>query len=126
HLLSFVIHAAKRPLPPRGRNAFEAHLFARSDPRLTVPDHQPLMMNHAPSRYSEVPPDAYAIAPGIIRPVSRGEVRLSGADPDAPLHIDPAYFREEADVATLVLSLELSREILHAPAFADWRKGEVW
>ena len=127
HLLTFVIHEAKRPIPPPRYNILEAHLFARSDSRLTVPDHQPLMMNQAPPLpYLDIPPNAYAVAPGIIRPVSRGEVRLTGADPDAALHIDPGYLREEADLATLVHSLEVSREILHAPAFADWRKGEVW
>ena len=85
------------------------------------------MMNQAPPLpYLDIPPNAYAVAPGIIRPVSRGEVRLTGADPDAALHIDPGYLREEADLATLVHSLEISHEILHAPAFADWHKGEVW
>jgi choline dehydrogenase len=127
HVLSFVIHEAKRPIPAQGYNLLEAHLFAKTDSRLIGPDHQPLFMNIAPPLpYLDIPPNSYAVAPGLIRPASRGEVRLTSADPDAVLHIDPAYLREEADVNALVHSLELSREILNDAAFADWRSAEVW
>jgi choline dehydrogenase len=92
-----------------------------------VLDHQPLFMNIAPPLpYLDIPPGAYAIAPGIIRPVSRGEVKLTSADPQAALAIDPNYLAEPADLAALVHSLEDSRDILNGAAFAEWRKGEVW
>ncbi|WP_158818725.1 GMC family oxidoreductase [Methylocapsa sp. S129] len=127
HFLTFVIHEAKKPVPPPRHNILEAHLFAKTDSRLIGPDHQPLFMNMAPPLpYLDIPPNAYAIAPGIIRPISRGEMRLTSADPDAVLHIDPGYLREEADVNALVHSLEVSREILNNAAFAEWRKAEVW
>jgi choline dehydrogenase len=127
HLLTFVIHEAKRAIPLPRYNILEAHLFAKTDARRIGPDHQPLFMNMAPPLpYLDIPKNSYAIAPGIIRPLSRGEERLTSADPDAPLHIDPAYLREEGDLDALVHSLELSRDLLHSPAFADWRKGEVW
>ena len=77
------------------------------------------------ARY-DIPANSYALAPGIIRPTSRGEVRLTSADPDADLHIDPGYLREEADLKALLHSLELSREILNNAAFSEWRKAEVW
>jgi choline dehydrogenase len=127
HFLTFVIHEAKRPIPAPRYNILEAHLFAKTDSRLIGPDHQPLFMNKAPPLpYLDIPIDAYAIAPGIIRPVSRGQVRLTSADPDASLHIDPGYLREEADLDALVHSLEMSREILNNSAFAPWRKAEIW
>jgi choline dehydrogenase len=127
HLLSFIIHEAKRPVPPQRYNILEAHLFAKTDSRLIGPNHQPLFMNVAPPLpYLEIPPNSYAIAPGIIRPVSRGEVRLTSGDPDADLHIDPGYLREEADLDALVHSVELSRDLLNDTAFAEWRKAEVW
>ena len=127
HLLTFVIHEAKKVVPPPRYNILEAHLFAKTDSRLIGPDHQPLFMNIAPPLpYLDIPPNSYAIAAGIIRPVSRGELRLTSADPDAALHIDPAYLSEEADLNALVHSLELSREILNNAAFSEWRKGEVW
>jgi choline dehydrogenase len=127
HFLTFVIHEAKKPIPPPRYNILEAHLFGKTDSRLIGPDHQPLFMNVAPPLpYLDIPANAYALAPGIIRPVSRGEARLTSLDPDAPMHIDPGYLREEKDVNALVHSLEVSREILNHAAFAEWRKGEVW
>ncbi len=53
-------------------------------------------------------------------------MRLTSADPQAGMHIDPRYLSEEADLNALVHSLELSREILNDAAFAEWRKAEVW
>src|SRR5271156_314549 len=74
----------------------------------------------------EIPPNAYATAPGIIRPVSRGELKLTAADPAAPLHLDPRYLSEPADLNALVHSLEVSIEIMESPALAKWRKRSVW
>ncbi len=126
HLLTFVIHEAAQPLPPPRNNLLEAHFFAKSDPGLPGPDHQPLFMNQAPPLPTiDIPPNSYALAPGIIRPASRGELRLTANDPDAPLHIDPGYLRCDADVRALVHSLERSIEIMSAPALSAWRKRSV-
>ena len=126
HLLTFVIHEAAQPIPEAQNNILEAHFFAKSDPRLPGPDHQPLFMNNAPPLPTiDIPPNSYALAPGIIRPASRGEVRLTGNDANAPLHIDPRFLSQEADVRALLHSLEMSLEIMHAKALAPWRKREV-
>ena len=127
HLLTFVIHEASREIPAPKHNILEAHLFAKSDPRLAVPDHQPLFMCNAPPLPTlEIPPNSYAIAPGIIRPASRGELKLTAADPKAPLHLDPRYLSEPADLNALVHSLEVSIEIMESAALAKWRKRSVW
>ena len=127
HLLTFVIHEAGPEIPAPQHNILEAHLFAKSDPRLPAPDHQPLLMCNAPPLPTlEIPANAYAIAPGIIRPVSRGELKLTADNPAAPLHLDPRYLSETADLNALVHSLEVSIEILESPAFAKWRKRSVW
>jgi choline dehydrogenase len=126
HLLTFVIHEAAQPIPAPRNNVLEAHFFAKSDPRALGPDHQPLFMNNAPPLPSiAIPPNSYALAPGIIRPASRGEIRLTGSDADAPLHIDPRFLSRDADVRVLLHSLELSLEIMHAAALAPWRRREV-
>jgi len=127
HLLTFVIHEASRDIPAPNHNVLEAHLFAKSDPRLPGPDHQPLFMCNAPPKHGlDIPPNSYATAPGIIRPVSRGELKLTADDPTAPLHLDPRYLSEEADLDTLVHSLEVSIEIMESPALGKWRKRSVW
>jgi choline dehydrogenase len=127
HLLTFVIHEASREIPAPKNNILEAHLFARSDPRLLVPDHQPLFMCNAPPLPTlEIPANSYATAPGIIRPAARGELKLTAADPAAPLHIDPRYLSEPADLNALVHSLEVAIEIMESASFAKWRKRAVW
>jgi choline dehydrogenase len=127
HLLTFVIHEASREIPAPKHNILEAHLFAKSDPRLPAPDHQPLLMCNAPPLPTlEIPTNAYAIAPGIIRPVSRGELKLTADNPSAPLHLDPRYLSEPADLDALVHSLDVSIEILESPVFAKWRKRSLW
>ena len=127
HLLTFVIHEASREIPAPNHNILEAHLFAKSDPRLPGPDHQPLFMCNAPPLPGlDIPPNSYATAPGIIRPVSRGELKLTADDPAAPLHLDPRYLSEKADLDVLVHSLEVSIEIMESPALGKWRKCSVW
>ncbi len=127
HLLTFVVHEASRDIPAPKHNILEAHLFAKSDPNLAVPDHQPLFMCNAPPLPTlEIPANSYALAPGIIRPASRGELKLTAADPKAPPHLDPRYLSEPADLNALVHSLEVSIEIMESPALAKWRKRAVW
>jgi choline dehydrogenase len=127
HLLTFVIHEASREIPAPKNNILEAHLFAKSDPRLLVPDHQPLFMCNAPPLPTlEIPANSYAAAPGIIRPAARGELKRAAADPAAPLHIDPRYLSEPADLNALVHSLEVAIEIMESASFAKWRKRAVW
>jgi len=127
HVLSFVIHEASREISEPKANILEAHLFAKSDPRLTVPDHQPLFMCNAPPLPTlKIPPNSYATAPGIIRPASRGELKLVANDPEAPSHLDPQCLKEPADLRALVHSLEVAIEIMEGPAFSKWRKRAVW
>ena len=127
HLLTFVIHEASREIPAPQHNVLEAHLFAKTDARLLAPDHQPLFMCNAPPLPQlEIPPNCYAIAAGIIRPVARGELNLTAGDPAAPLHIDPRYLSEPADLNALVHSLDVSIEILDSPVFAPWRSRSLW
>jgi choline dehydrogenase len=62
---------------------------------------------------------------GIIRPLSRGRLWLRSADPAESPVLDPRYLSEPADVAALLASLKLSREIGQARALKDWRAREI-
>jgi choline dehydrogenase len=72
-----------------------------------------------------VPEGAWTIAVGLVRPASRGTLRLRSADPADPPVIDPAYLREEADVAAMVRGVEIVRDLVAASAFDDWRGAEA-
>ncbi|MFI6900492.1 GMC family oxidoreductase [Nonomuraea sp. NPDC050394] len=114
HALVPVIVAARGPVPPPvpGLPVMHSQLFWRSRGGLPAPDVQPLFF-HVPL-YDETmsgPPDAFTLMAGIIRPESRGTLRLTSADPGAPLLADPAYLREEADRRCMRAAVELCREI---------------
>lgn len=131
HALSPVIFAASKPVPPPlpGLQPLHSQLFWRSRRCLTGPDVQPLFFHlpmYLPDAGMEGPPDGYTLMAGIVRPGSRGSVRLTSADPDAELAIDPGYMGWAADVETMVDAIELCREIGGQPALAEWRGRELY
>jgi choline dehydrogenase len=129
HLTSPVLFEAPGPLPPAvpGLTQLHAHLFWRSRPGLVVPDTQPLCF-HLPvyADWMVGPEDAYSILGGLIRPVSRGSIRLRSADPDVPPAIDPRALACFADLEALTASVELCREIGRRPALAEWTARELY
>ena len=63
----------------------------------------------------------YTLHVTLMRPHSRGSVQLQSANPmDAPL-IDPAFFRDPADMAVLTKGLERGHAIMADEALAPFR-----
>ena len=61
----------------------------------------------------------------LLRPKSRGEIRLASADPtDRPI-IDPRFFAEEEDLEVLLLGFKEARRLTHSPEFDSYRGAEV-
>jgi choline dehydrogenase-like flavoprotein len=56
----------------------------------------------------------------VLRPESRGTVRLASADPRAAPLIDPNFLAEERDMATLRAGVRLSHRIVDAPAMQEF------
>jgi choline dehydrogenase len=128
HALATLLYESSQQVPEGKANNLEAHLFAASAPGMTAPDLQPLM-SHFPMPVEGYPQpaygDGYAIVAGLIRPLSRGRLWLRSADPAQSPALDPQYLSEPADVAALLASLRLSREIGQAQALKDWRAREI-
>ncbi len=129
HLLSPVVYAAARPVPPRvpGLTQLHAHLFWRSRPGLVVPDTQPLCF-HLPlyQDWMAGPEAGFTLMGGLIRVHSRGELRLRSADPTASPALDPRALSRQADVDALAASVELCREIGRQPSLARWAAAELY
>ncbi|MFT3864260.1 MAG: GMC family oxidoreductase N-terminal domain-containing protein [Solirubrobacterales bacterium] len=129
HLLAPVIFAAERPLGPPlpGLPQPQTHLFWRSRPGLPLPDTQPIHFNvplYEP--WMEGPENGFSLMAGMIRPLSRGTVTLSGDGPTAPPLIDLGALAVEPDLDALTASAELCREIGAAPALAEWGARELY
>jgi len=106
----------------------EGCAFIKSDPALERPDLQMHFVvahveNHARKlRWGY----GYSCHVCVLRPFSRGEVRLAGPDPmTAPL-IDPRYLSDERDAELLLKGAKLTGRIMQAPPLALYRKREVY
>lgn len=126
HLLARVIYEARQPIPAPQANGVESQMFWRSDRRRIGPDLQPVFSHRAayPPGF-DGPANAYTLHAGIVRPASRGFIKLTSADPSAPLQIDPNYLGEEADMRAMLEALRICREIGAAKALDEWRLREV-
>jgi len=132
HLLSPVIfRTTARPVgaPVSGVSVTQTHAFWRSKPELDEPDTQPIHFS-VPMYGEELAPvgdDGFSLMAGIVRPASRGRLRLSGPGLNDPVSIDLAALEDVADVASLVASVRQCRRIGAQPALADeWGAVEVY
>ena len=131
HVLSPVVYGTGRPVPPPvpGLQLLHGHLFAHSRAGLVGPDIQPLFF-HIPAYLEEAgmagPPDGFTLMGGVVRPASRGSLRLASANPEAEPLIDPAYMSREADLDAMVVALELCREIGRQHSLAEWQPSELY
>ena len=126
HVLTGVMSEASDIVPPPAQNFSESVLFTASRPGLTAPDLQ-LAFVHAPfdiiiGRHH---PNTVSVLPGVVRPASRGWVRLASSDPFAPPLINPNYLGDRSDAERLVQAIGLTRQILDTSAFARWNKQEL-
>lgn len=133
HLLSPVIFTADKPIPAPEDAPAEVHLFAKSSPALEIPDTQPLFFSVP--MYSqdygqgqmEGPVEGFTLMAGIVRPASRGELKLTGASLTAPVTVDLAALSKDEDVTALIASIKHCRAIGQQPALAkEWGAQEIW
>jgi choline dehydrogenase len=129
HLLSPVIYSAQREIgpPPADCWAAESHLFWRSQPGLVAPDIQPIHFS-VPlyESWMSGPPNGFSMLGGLVRPVSRGTLRLTSADPHAQLALDPRALRCAADVDAVEAAVNLCREMGTSAALERWGARELY
>ena len=121
---------AKHPRPAPNNNLGGSLSFWKSRPALGRPDlmvlatQVPLVSDEIAAQYP-IPPNSFGIVPALVRPQSRGDLRLNTAGHDGRLEIRPNFLAEQADVDALVASIELGLEIASQPAFRDLIKRRV-
>lgn len=132
HLLAPVIFSSERPVPELTTAPAEVHLFAKSRPDLEVPDTQPIFFSvpmysqdYAGGEMTGAD-GGFSMLGGLVRPQSRGEVRLTGPKASDPITIDLRALSEPADVDALVASVVDCRRIGRTDALAAWGATEVY
>jgi choline dehydrogenase len=62
---------------------------------------------------------------GIVRPKSRGRIRLTGPNPSDPLQIEPDHLFHPDDLKAAIAGVQLCREIGNSTALRPFVKREV-
>jgi choline dehydrogenase len=119
----------KQPLAPRHITGV-ATFFWKSDPSLDTPDIQtiqaeiPFAGAEMLARYNP-PAGSWSMFAGIVRPKSRGRIRLTGPNPFDPLQIEPDHLFHRDDLKAAVAGVQLCREIGNSAALRPFVKREV-
>jgi choline dehydrogenase-like flavoprotein len=126
HVLTGLICETIDPVEPGRQNLSEAALFTTSTPGMIAPDLQ-IAFVHVPFDIivGQQHPNAVSILPGVVRPNSRGTIRLAGPDPLAAPLVDPNYFGDRSDLTRLVQAVQLSRDLFATSAFKAVLSGEL-
>jgi choline dehydrogenase len=127
HPAVYTSHAAAAVLPASRYNNGEAYAALRSDLAGAWPDLHlfPILLPLAPTG-CEPPAAGFVLAAAVMAPDSRGSVTLASTDPAAAPRIDPGFLRAGRDLDRLAAAAVLARDAAAAPAFAPWRRAEVW
>lgn len=119
----------RETLPPRN-NFSEATFFWKSDPALPSPDLQtcqaelPLSSPENTARFG-LPGTGWTLAGSIVRPKSRGHIRLTGRNPLDPIQIDENLLSHPDDLKAAIALVELCREIGNSAPLRPFSKREV-
>ena len=101
---------------PLASNFLEAGAFVKSRPEVAYPDLQLFLFGNLTPEYPEAGQansHGIALTAYVNRPLSRGEVTLSSADPLDRPRINPGYFNDPDDLRCLVAGVRWNLKILY-------------
>src|SRR6516164_804145 len=128
HVIVPCVWQYKTPLPMRNSGG-EATFFWKSDPSLDTPDLQPILAEvpfYTPETAHFSPRvDSWSMLAGLVRPCSRGHLRVAGPNPTDPIEIVANTLASSADMKALIRAIELCREIGNSSAMSRFAKREV-
>jgi choline dehydrogenase len=119
----------QKPLAPRN-NLSEATFFWKSNPSLDTPDIQtcqvvvPIGAADLLAKYN-VPAGSWTMFPGIVRPESRGRIRLTGPNPRDAVQIETNMMSHPSDLQAAIAMVQLCRDIGSSAALRPFVKREV-
>jgi len=119
----------KRSLAPRN-NGGEATFFWKSNPALDTPDLQtcqgeiPICSAETAAKFNP-PMASWTLLGGLVRPKSRGQIRLTGSNFDDPVRIEANMLSHPDDLKAAVACVELCREVGNSTPLHPYTKREV-
>jgi choline dehydrogenase len=132
-LVSGVVFKYKGKMPDRpvDGNAVEAKAYLSSGASQDESDISLVLEQlgavtpEAAARFGAPPPDAFTIAPALVQPSSRGQVRIRSANWQDPAVIDGNYLGTDQDLRAIVGAINAARELGHQRAFDEVREAEL-
>lgn len=122
-----VVVESRKAVPFGSNQGSELGLFCRTQPAVRVPDLQFGLLNLAiasdPAALRSQ--QAFTFSPSLLKPRSRGSIRLASPSPLSHPRVDPAYLADDADVEALVRAVEISRELAATRALEPWTRVEM-
>lgn len=125
HAYLSVLYNQASPTTDPGQIATEALLFLRSSPGWVGPDLELIFLPVPFVAIGKALPDCLTVVAALVRPMSRGTVRLASTDPLMPPLLDPNFLSVESDVQRLMQAVRVSRDIFATAPLSGWVKGEV-
>lgn len=122
HLKLSIRWNGRTTLPP---STVTAGMFVRSSSRTGEGQSSAPDLQFYVGRGLDQPDRFVTITVSLVRPRSRGEVRLRSADPTTAPVIRGNYLQERPDITALVEGVRLARELGNAQAYQKLRMGEV-
>ncbi len=106
----------------------EGGAFVKSSPELRRPDLQlhfviAITDDHARKLHAGY---GFSCHVCVLRPKSRGEVRLADANPASAPRIDPRFLSDPEDLALLLQGVKKTRGIMEAAPLAKYRQRELY
>ena len=132
-LVSGVVYQYKGKMPdrPADSDAVEAEVYLSSglDNHPTditlVLEQLPIATPEAAARFAAPPKEGFTIAPALVQPTSRGQVRLASANWRDPPVIEANHLGTDRDLKAIVKAIEAARELGRQAAFDSVREAEV-
>jgi choline dehydrogenase len=132
-IVSGIVYRYKGKMPdrPADSNAVDAEVYLSSgvdghgtDINLVL-EQLPIATPEAAARFGTPPKEGFTIAPALVQPTSRGQVRLASANwADAPI-IEANHLGTDRDIAAIVRAVEVARELGSKPALDGVRQEEA-
>jgi 4-pyridoxate dehydrogenase len=107
------------------------HAFLKTRRELPVPDIQFLFRGAPANAHWWFPgltspyEDSFGLRPVMLHPESRGSLRLSSADPTAPVRIKQNFLASERDVRTIREGVKLGRDVASRKGLEPFRSRET-
>jgi choline dehydrogenase len=105
----------------------DAVLFCKSNSGLASPDFQILqaVFDAQDAAKLGAPASGWTLFGNVVQPKSRGQIRLTGPNPDDPIHIEANLLHEPDDRKSLLECVKLCREIGNLDVLRPFLKREV-